>query len=330
VSPGSRLALVGATGALGSEVLSVLDASALEVAELLPIGSARSEGESVSFRGDVQAVRSEAQLRGIDLAIVCAPPAASLDWVREALRAQVPCIDAAGALALSSEVPLALAAQTPADALRELPLVSSPAGAALALGLVLAPIQRAAGLARVDAMVLESAAGAGRVGLEALGAESVALFNQQDLPEPVVDGRPLAFDCHPAVGDVQEDGSTASEARLAATLARMLGGEPAICVGGARIPVFVGQAIALRVETREAFDPKQAREALSAAPWVALWDKDAEGPNLRAAAGSSDVIVGRLRADATRERSLLAWLAADPLRLAAANAVALAERRLGV
>jgi aspartate-semialdehyde dehydrogenase len=325
-----RLGIVGATGALGGEVLALLDASPLSIAALAPISSARSAGEAIDFRGESYAVRAESELRGLDLVICCAPPAVSLGFVREALRAEVPCIDASGALALSSEVPVAVAALGLSDALREAPLITSPPGAALALALVLQPIQRVAGITHAVATVLESAAGGGRDAIAALGAESVALFNQQDLPEPAVDGRALAFDCHPAVGEVEEAGSTAAEARLMHTLARVLDAPLPLSVGIARIPTFVGQAIALHLETRDALDPKQARELLQAAPGVSLWEQDAEGPNLRSVSGTSEVSVGRLRADPTRERALLCWLAADSLRLAAANAVALAERRLGL
>jgi aspartate-semialdehyde dehydrogenase len=325
-----RLGVVGATGALGGEVLALLDASPLSIAQLVPIASARSAGEAIELRGESFTVREEAELRGLDLLICCAPPAASLGFVREALRAQVPCIDASSSLALSPEVPVAVAALGLAEALRESPLITSPQGAALALALVLAPLQRAAGVVHAVATVLESAAGGGRDAIAALGAESVALFNQQDLPEPVAGGRPLAFDCHPAVGEVEEAGSTAAETRLVHTLARVLDPPIPLSVGIARIPAFVGSAIALHLETRDALDPKQARELLQSAPGVSLWDQDAEGPNLRAVAGTAEVRVGRLRADPTRERALLCWLAADSLRLAAANAVALAERRLGL
>ena len=325
-----RVGVVGATGALGGEVLALLDASALSISQLVPIASARTAGETIEFRGESFPVREEGELRGLDLLICCAPPEASLGFVREALRAQVPCIDASGSLALSSEVPIAVAALGQADALREAPLITSPPGAAIALALVLAPLQRAAGVTHAVATVLESASGGGRDAIAALGAESVALFNQQELPEPAVDGRPLAFDCHPAVGEVEEAGSTAAEMRLVHTLARVLDAPIPLSVGIARIPAFVGSAIALHLETRDALDPKQARELLERAPGVSLWEQDAEGPNLRSVAGTDEVSVGRLRADPTRERALLCWLAADSLRLAAANAVALAERRLGL
>ena len=319
-----RVGVVGATGALGGELLSLLeDGTALRVTSLLPVATSRSLGDSVVFQGETLAVRAEAELAGLDLLLCCAPPQASLEWVRQALRAEVPCVDASGALALSAEVPLGIAAHG-ASLAAGTPLVASPPGAALALALVLEPILRAVGLERVVAMLLESSAAAGRDGIAALGAESVALFNQSDVPASA--GRPLAFDCHPAVGDVQADGSTARESLLVATLGRLLGAPLEVALAIAQIPVFVGVAAQLWLETRSALDPKQARELLAAAPGVELWTHDAEGPNLRAAAGRSEVLVGRLRADPTRERGLSLWLAADPLRLAASNALALARQ----
>jgi aspartate-semialdehyde dehydrogenase len=319
-----RVAVVGATGALGSEVLALLEeGTRLRAASLLPIATSRSQGESESFQGESLPVRSEAELAGQDLVICCAPPDASLAWVRKALRAEVRCIDASGALALSTEVPLCAAALDPqcgADA----PLVASPPGAALALALVLAPIHRAAVVTRFGATVLESSAAGGRDAIAALGAESVALFNQSDPPEHA--GRLLAFDCHPAIGEVEGDGSTALETRVARSVARLLGSSVPTSLAIAQISVFVGMGAQVSLDTQAALDPKQVRELLVAAPWIELWTHDAEGPNLRAAAGRTEVLVGRLRADPTHERGLSLWIAADPLRLAAANALALAQR----
>ncbi|HVH18034.1 MAG TPA: Asd/ArgC dimerization domain-containing protein [Myxococcota bacterium] len=320
-----RVAVVGATGALGGEVLSLLEESAseLSVESVLPLATSRSQGESVDFRGESLAVRAEAELAGQDLLLCCAPPDASLGWVRKALHAEVPCVDASGALALSTDVPLCAAVLDPQCGVGA-PLVAAPPGAALALALVLDPIRRAAGLARVGATLLESSAAGGRDAIAALGAESIALFNQAD--PPISAGRPLAFDCHPAIGDVEEDGSTALETRVARTLGRLFGAPVPISIAIAQIPVFVGVAAQVSLDTQTPLDPKQVRELLVAAPSVELWTHDAEGPNLRAAAGRSEVLVGRLRADPTRERGLSLWLAADPLRLAASNALMLAQR----
>ena len=107
---GLRVAIVGATGALGSELLACLDASALKISELRPVATDCSLGQEIEFRGETCPVETELRsLRGLDLVFLCAPPAASLDFAREALRSQVSAIDLSGALAANDDVPLRMA-----------------------------------------------------------------------------------------------------------------------------------------------------------------------------------------------------------------------------
>jgi aspartate-semialdehyde dehydrogenase len=328
-SPGVRIAVLGATGALGGEVLAALDASTLRIADLVPVATDRSLGRDIEFQGEIYPVEVQPpRLRGLDLVFCCAPPEASLDVVREALKARVPCIDCSGALSASEEVPVRVAA-LPASAGDEgAPAIATPAGPELAWSLVLAPLHRAAGLRRVVGSVLEAASVAGRSGIEALSGDSLALFNPQEPRDPADDTRPLAFDCHPAVGAVDESGSTARESRMAPVLRRLLDSEVAVAISAVQVPAFVGQASLLAVETQQPLDAKQAEDVLSRAPGVELWEQDPEGPNLRAVVGRDVVLVGRVRMDPTIAHGLLLWAVADPLRLAAANAVELAAARL--
>jgi len=325
---GVRIGLLGATGALGSEVLAALDASSIRVAGLVPVATDRSVGEDIEFQGEVYPVETQwPRLENLDLVFCCAPAEASLEVVRGALRARVPCVDCSGALLGSPEVPVGVAALA-AEADAGSPVVSAPAGPALPWSLVLAPLHAAAGITRVVGTVLEAASVMGRDGIEALSAESLALFNQRDLPSPDAAGRPLAFDCLPAVGTVGEDGSTPREAEVALGLRRILAADLDVVVSVIQVPAFVGQASQLLLETERPLDPKHARDLLASAPGVECWVHDAEGPNLRAVAGRETVVAGRIRPAPTSPSALLLWIAADLLRLAAANAVALASARL--
>jgi aspartate-semialdehyde dehydrogenase len=326
-----RVAVAGATGALGSELLSVLDARRFPVGEIVALGTERSAGESIEFQSELYEVGTEpGRLRGCDLAFLCAPPAGSLELVRLALHLAVPCIDLSGALAPQPAVPLLVAdVATPAEALTQ-PVIAAPASAALAWATILAPLSTNVRLRRVIGTVLMSVSGGGRLGIEALSEETIALFNQQELPEPPYFGRPVAFDLLPAVGDVEEDGSTAIETALARDLRRLLGEHVGIGVSSVRVPTFAGDAATLCIETEAPLDPREARALLAKAPGVELWDLDAEGPNTRATAGRDVVLVGRLRRDPSSEHGLLLWLAADTLHLAAVNGVKLAEARLGL
>lgn len=324
---GLRVCLAGATGALGTEVLAVLDASGLRVGELLPVGSEASLGTDIDFQGEIAAVASELPaLQGLDLVFCCTPREAAAEVARAALRAEVPCVDATGFWTGQEEIPLCLASC--GDAVAAAPLLAGPADAAL----VWAPVLRALGdlapVVRATGVVLESASAAGHRGIDALSAGSLALFNQEDLPEEAFPGRPLAFDCHPTSGPTDAAGHSLREAELATALRRLVGGDLAVSARWARIPAFVGQMSGLWVELASPVDPAAAAERLAKAPGIEPWGGPDEGPGLRAAAGRSAVVVGRPERDPACEAGLRLWAAGDVLRLAAANAVALAAARL--
>ena len=326
---GLRIGILGATGALGGEVLSSLAESGIAVAEIVAMAKDDSIGRDVELHGEVYPVEAGmARMRGLDLLFLCAPAAVSLEGVREALRASVPCVDAAGVLAASSEVPLQVAAfgaQWSGDA----PLVVAPTGAALALALVLRPLAEAAGLMRVSATLLEGASSGGRGGIEALYQESLALFNQQDFPEPGIFARPVAFDCIPVLGELDESGRSDHETALERSLARLLGEELKVGVTAVQVPIFSGVGAALVLETARPLDPKEAARVLGLAPGVEPWTENPRDATTRAAAGRAATLVARLRPDPVAENGLAFWISADPLRLCAANAVGLARTRFG-
>jgi len=326
-----RVAVAGATGTLGGELLSVLDTRRFPLGELVPLATQRSAGDAIEFRGEVYDVCTDAaRLRGVDLAFLCTPLVGSLELARRALHECVPCIDLSGCLSGSPDIPLLVADLDPtAEALLQ-PVLSSPASPALAWTIVLRPLDRAAGLRRVVATSVHSASSGGRLGIESLSSETIALFNQQDPPEPTVFGQPVAFDCVPSIGDVEPGGATSFESALARDLQRVLGAHVGIAATALRVPTFSGDGAALALEFELALAPDEARNALAKAPGVELWEAVIPGPATRATTGRDSVLVGRLRADPTRERGLMLWLAADSVRLAAMNAVKLAEARLAL
>lgn len=326
-----RVAVAGATGTLGGELLSVLDARRFPLGELVPLATQRSAGDAIEFRGEVYEVCTDAaRLRGVDLAFLCTPAGGSLELARRALHECVPCIDLSGCLAASPDVPLLVADLDPtAEALLQ-PILSSPVAPALAWATVLRPLDRAAGLRRVVATSVHSVSSGGRLGIESLSSETIALFNQQDPPEPTVFGQSVAFDCVPALGDPEPGGATSFESGLARDLQRMLGAHVALAATAIRIPTFSGDGAALTLEFERSLAPEDARSALAKAPGVELWEAALPGPSTRATTGRDGVLVGRLRLDPTQQHGLLLWLAADSVRLAAMNAVKLAEARLAL
>ena len=339
---GLRVAVFGATGALGREVVSVLEERSFPVRDLVVVAGERSLGEEVEFRGEEFSVQGElSSLHDLDLVIGCAPGAASLEMVRIALRAEVSCIDCSGALAGSREVPLLISDLCSPASVLGAPVIATPPAPLLGWWLALAPLASAAGLERVVATVLRSAIHGGRSGVDVLSQETVALLSQQVAPDPELFAAPVAFDCLPRTGPLAAadtpETDTACEADLRRDLRRLVeetqdvpGGETplGVAVTAVQVPAFVSDGTALAVQTHSPLEVSVATELIEKAPGVKLWSEDRMGPSLRDAASSDVALIGRLREDASVAHGLQFWLAADGLRLAALNAVKLAETRL--
>jgi aspartate-semialdehyde dehydrogenase len=333
------VALAGATGALAREVLAVLAERRFPVRELLPFATERSIGREVELGDDVVAVGSEMpSLASVDLFIVCTPRQAALEMVRRALQASVYCIDCSGALAESRDVPLLVSDLCLPSEVRA-PVVTCPSGPTLGWSPVLSALREAAGLKRVVGTLLQSASCAGRGGIEALSAETIALLRQKELPRSAVFPGPVAFDCAPNAGGLKEsaepdgekegEGASASlsESRLTRDLERLFPGLE-VAVTSVQVPTFVGEGSALAVETERPLSLRAAGEAITSMPGVDLWSAGDCPPSMRDTAGRDAVLVGRLRRDRTHRCGLLLWIVGDGLRLAAANVVKLAEARL--
>jgi aspartate-semialdehyde dehydrogenase len=316
---GARIAVVGATGALGTEVLTALDATHLPIGQLVAVAGEASLGCNIEFQDEIVPVETELPgLQGLDLVICCAPPAVALEVARAALRAEVPCIDASGAFVSRAEVPLLWASG--GDLVGPAPLLASPVDAALAWLPWLRALSGDAAPSAVQATVLESASSLGRRGIDALTAESLALFNQQELPEPVPGTAPLAFDLYPRGGE--------REAALRESLGRLLPAAPLVSAFWVQTPVFVGQASSLRVVWERPVEAARVADQLAKARGVELWSGEGDGPNLRAVSGRDVVLVGPPRPDPTDPTALHLFLVADVLRLAAGNVAALAAATL--
>ena len=320
--------VVGATGALGTELVSVLNERRFPAAELIPLATERSMGNEIEFRGEEYPLLTEVpQLEATDLVFLCAPPAISLEHAGRALRAGVPCFDLSGALAGQPDVPLLVAdLASPADLAK--PLLATPGGAAAAVALAVAPLAAEGGLKRLVATALAAVSGAGTQGVESLSREVLALFNQEEAPDPATFGRPVAFDCLPVVGDLNGDGGTASELALTRDVPRLLG-RPDLAVAATvvQVPTFHGDGISLALELERPLELARAAELLGKVSGV-IFQHDPGGPSTRAAVGDEHVRVGRLRVDPSVSAGLLLWVVADAVRLCAVNAVRLAEARL--
>jgi aspartate-semialdehyde dehydrogenase len=303
--PELRVGIVGATGAVGTVLLELLAERGFD--DVRAFASARSAGRRVAF-GErelpVEEGSPEALAAGeLDLCFFSVGTDASRELVPAAVGGGAVAIDKSDAYRLADGIPLVVAGVND-DVLDHDDIVANPNCSAIQLACVLAPLHRAAGLARVRLATYQSASGAGDAGIARLQA---TLSMEAD----------LAMDW-----DLDGD-EFSEEAKLRAETRKILGlAELPLQANCVRVPVLVGHAQALWIETEDPLTPEQAREILAEAPHVRLQELAMPGD----AAGADEVLVGRIRADATSGHGLALWTVCDNLRKGAAlNAVQIAE-----
>lgn len=318
-----KVAVLGATGAVGRMMLQVMEERGLGVDELVPLASERSAGTCVKFRGRSWPVSapSTRAFAGCRFALFSAGAARSRAWAETAAGAGADVIDNSSAWRMDPDVPLVVPevnAATLAD--RPRGVVANPNCATIQLVVALEALRRAAGLRGVRATTFQSVSGAGHAGLAALQRELLGETGETPFAAPI------AGNVVPWIGPRADDGWNEEESKVRAETRRILAlpmlPVTATCV---RVPVEVGHAIAAVVHLERPLDRTAARTALAGMAGVAVCD-DAHDPTPRSAAGSDTVRVGRVRVDPDDAGVLHLWIVADNLRKGAAtNAVQIAE-----
>ena len=329
------VAIVGATGAVGSEVLRTLESRLFPVGDVQLFASARSAGELVEWQGGEVRVEGleQATFDGVDLAFFCAGGAVSAEYAPRAVDAGAVVIDKSSHFRMHPDVPLVVPEVNAADlAERHLGIVASPNCTTIPIVVALKPLADAVGLERIVASSYQAVSGGGKRGIDALSRETIDLLNMRSPSEEEggsVFPRRIAFNCIPQVDAFLEDGSTKEEAKVIAETRRVLHLESLpIAVTCVRVPTFYGHTVALTVELEQPLDAAEARRMLREAPGVILCDLGDEMPYPTAAdvGGTDAVYVGRVRNDPSHPRGLQLWVAADNVRKGAAlNAVQIAE-----
>ena len=316
-----RVALLGATGAVGAEILAVLEERRVPVRELRAYASPESEGEELEFRGEaikLRRVRAE-EIAACEL-VICAARTALPELLPALRRGTSVVIDVSGALEADPAVPLFLPGVTPALESRDRPFfLAVPRGVTVGLALALAPFARAGVLRRATAVTLESASGAGIAGVGELTDHTVQVLNRMsgERSESEVFGQSLAFDCLPQIGALEPSGETSDELGLSRVLRRLVPGELAFEVTRVRIPTLGGSLAAVHAELAKPLSRDETRALLAGQKGIAILP-EGELPTPRAALGHDDVAIGRLRAAGGRAAFVLAL---NDLRLGAALGV---------
>jgi len=326
-----KLAVVGATGAVGRAVLEELGEREIPLSEMRLFSSPRSEERTVEFRGDELEVEplGERSFRGLDVALFAAPREVARHWAPKAWAEGCAVVDTSGAFRGEADVPLVVAEVNPGAVAgyRARGIVAGPSGPVLPLALVLAPLHRAAGLERVAATVFYSASGSGHGGVRQLETEVVALLNGEE-PEPSDSSHRMGFNLVPQVGEVAEGGHTSEEVGVGAELRRVLA-LPDLRTAATlvRVPVFYAHGIAVNLRTSRRLAAEDARALLREAAGVKVLDVPAERvyPMPMLAVNDDAVLAGRVREDASQENGLALFVVVDNVRGAAANAVRIAR-----
>jgi aspartate-semialdehyde dehydrogenase len=319
-----KLAVLGATGAVGRTMLAVLEDRLPEVEEIVPLASARSAGSRIPWRGREWrvSVPSAEAFRGCFVALFSAGAELSREWAPRAAAEGAVVVDNSSAWRMDPDVPLVVP-EVNADRVAERAkgIIANPNCSTIQLVLALEALRRVAGLSRVIVSTYQSVSGAGEQGLRAYRAE---LAGRKDPASPFPG--PILGNVIPRIGQLEADGWTQEESKMRAETRKILAlpllPVTATCV---RVPVEVGHAVAATVELERPLALEQARAALAAFPGLGAAANGSD-PMPRDVAGTDEVRVGRLRADPDSPTVVHMWIVADNLRKGAAtNAVQIAE-----
>lgn len=330
------VAVVGATGAVGAEMIAVLLQRAFPVARLKVLASERSVGKTVEWEGEDLPVDplTAASFAGVDIALFSAGADISREFAPQAAAAGALVIDNSAAFRMEPDVPLVV---PEVNALacagwRARGIIANPNCSTIQLVVVLKPLHDAATLRRVVVSTYQSTSGAGKPAMDEMADNVRALFAGED-PQPKIFPHTIAFNCLPHIDDFLDNGYTKEEWKLVEESRKILGlPDLRITATAVRVPVFVGHAEAVNIETETKLTAAAARELLRVSPGILVEDDPAHSkyPLQRSAAGTDPVYVGRIREDVSVPCGLDCWIVADNLRKGAAlNAVQIAEVVVG-
>jgi len=328
-----KVAMVGATGAVGETVLAILAERDFPISELVPLASERTAGSEVSFGGKKLVVKNLADydFEGVDIAFFSAGGSVSKVHAPRAAAAGAVVIDNTSEFRYQDDIPLVISEVNP-HAIANYPnhgIIANPNCSTMQMLVALAPIHREAGIERINVATYQSVSGAGRSGMDELGKQTAALLNFQSA-EPKKFPKQIAFNVIPHIDDFQANGYTKEEMKLVWETRKILEDDTIqVNPTAVRVPVFYGHAEAVHIETRSKISADRARELLEQSPGVVVRDERAAGgypTPVSEAAGQDPVYVGRIREDISHERGLDMWVVADNIRKGAAlNAVQIAE-----
>jgi aspartate-semialdehyde dehydrogenase len=332
---GYRVAVVGATGQVGTLMLELLRERSFPAREIVAFASERSVGKvlaNVDGDGAVLTVQglSEQTIQGFDLALFSAGGSTSGEWAPRFRDAGAIVIDNSSRWRMSEDVPLVVSEVNPQALDEHHGIIANPNCSTMQMVVALKPLYDEAGIERLVISTYQAVSGTGKRAVDELLDQSHALLHEREIEPPSSYAHRIAFNALPHAGSFAAGEDHTDEELKLINETRKILGDPAIRVSATcvRVPVVNGHSEAVNVQTHRELSPERARELLAAAPGVQVLDDPAAAlyPLAIDATGKDEVFVGRIRRDPGHERALDLWIVADNLRKGAAtNAVQLAE-----
>ena len=329
---GYKVAVAGATGNVGREILNILHERSFPADEVIPLASEASIGKEVSYGDDdtliVQAL-NHFDFKGTDLGLFSPGGAVSAEHAPRAAAAGCVVIDNTSHFRMDPDVPLVVPEVNPQalDGYAERNIIANPNCSTIQMVVALKPLHDAAKIKRVVVSTYQSVSGAGRAGMDELFNQTRQVYVNDPI-QPEVFTKRISFNVIPHIDQFMDDGSTKEEWKMVAETKKILDPNIAVIATCVRVPVFIGHAEAVHLEFVNPIDEDHAREVLSAAPGVVVVDHRADEGYVtpEESATEDDVYVSRIRSDPTVENGLAIWVVSDNLRKGAAlNTVQIAE-----
>jgi aspartate-semialdehyde dehydrogenase len=325
------VAVVGATGAVGNEMIETLESREFPVERLRLFASERSRGKTLPFRGKEVPVETlgEDSFKGIDIALFSAGGDRSKQWAPMAAKSGCVVVDNSSAWRMDPGVPLVVPEVNPGDLKKHKGIIANPNCSTIQMVVVLKPIHDAARIKRVVVTTFQSVSGTGKKAMDELVEQTRDILSFRE-PRVEVYPHQIAFNILPHIDSFLENGYTKEEMKMVNETKKILGDDSIrVTATTVRVPVLRCHSESINIETERKITPDEARAALAAAPGIVVFDAPEKNvyPMPVDVAGKDETYVGRVREDDSVENGLNLWIVADNLRKGAAlNAVQIAEK----
>lgn len=325
-----RVAILGATGAVGTELLSLLAERQFPLADLKLLASARSQGQVIEFQGKNLTIEpvQEGCFDEVDIVLASAGGSISKTWLPKAVAAGAVAIDNSSAFRMDEQVPLVIPEINSQAAQNHQGIIANPNCSTILMNMAVYPLHQIQPIQRIVVATYQSASGAGARAMAEVKSQAQAILNGEPV-QPEIFPYPLAFNLFPHNSPLNEDGYCEEEVKMVKETRKIFGApELRITATCIRVPVLRAHSEAVNLEFAHPFSVAQARELIAQAPGVKLvedWSRN-YFPMPLEASGKDEVLVGRIRQDISHPCGLELWLSGDQIRKGAAlNAVQIAE-----